>query len=51
MQTVKAWLIDPLGLNGVQLEVSEKLPQGLQSAQQSGVLIKSSEPYMRALST
>ena len=28
MQTVKTWPIDPLGLKIIQLEVSEKLPQG-----------------------
>ena len=28
IQTVKTWPVDPLGLETVQLEVSEKLPQG-----------------------
>ena len=28
IQTVKTWLIDPLGLRNIQLEVSEQLPQG-----------------------
>ena len=28
IQSAKAWPIDPLGLKTIQLEVSEKLPQG-----------------------
>ena len=28
IQTVKTWPIDPLGLRNIQLEVSEKFPQG-----------------------
>ena len=50
IQTVKTWPIDPLGLRNIQLEVSEKFPQGeLACGSQALIATLLFDPSMSAL--